>query len=227
MPWRLKIFSGNNGCFESPQQIVKRLAVIVALQPWKDDHRTRRNDAIQKFFVLAKEFENERRVRLDYRSRASFKFVQAPERRRRQRVAWHRAGDAEQIVQSSAFLGQLRLAQYPSAAQSAQPVTFRQAAGRYELRAKRGGHGRRVLKEDVAVDFITQSARACVAGDLSDFPERCRLDGDAARVVGAGNNDQSGSRGDRAFHFINIDTIAVLDAALEAFDLGAQIFQRA
>src|SRR5215813_8465914 len=145
----------------------------------------------------------------------------------RQRVARHRPDDAEEVVQPSHPLGQLRLAQDPAAAQPGESITLRQTAGRDELRAEGGGHRRRVLKEDVAVDFINQNERAGVAGNLADLLDRRRIYGNPARIVRAGDDDQSGSRRDQSSHFIDVDPIAVLEAAREAFDIGAQIFQRA
>src|SRR5262249_61361767 len=91
---------------------------------------------------------------------------------RRQRVARHRADDAEEVVEPSHPLGQLRLAQDPAAAQPGESITLRQTAGRDELRAESGGHWRRGLKEDVPVDFLNQDPRARVAGKVAHVPDR-------------------------------------------------------
>src|SRR5262245_26202116 len=47
MAWGLEEFSRHNRSFKPPQQVMQRLAVVVIFQSWKDDHRTRRNNAIQ------------------------------------------------------------------------------------------------------------------------------------------------------------------------------------
>src|SRR5215475_14682163 len=100
------------------------------------------------------------------------------ESRRRQSVARHRADHAEEVVEPSHSLGQLRLAQDPAAAQPGESITLRQTAGRDELRAERGGHRRRVLKEDVAVNLVRQDTRAGVAGNLADLFDSRRIDHD-------------------------------------------------
>src|SRR5262249_31007480 len=98
------------------------------------------------------------------------------ESRRRKRVARHRADHAQEGVKPSHFLAQPRLPQDPAAAKPGESITLSQTAGRDELRAERGGHRRRVLKEDVAVNLVSQDARAGVAGNLADLLERRRID---------------------------------------------------
>ena len=89
----------------------------------------------------------------------------------------------QKIVDSVHAAREFRFGQNPAAAQPAQAINLRQAAGDHKLRTQMKAGRRRLFEERVEIHFVDQHVRANPARDRSDLSQRSGVQQNTARIV--------------------------------------------
>src|SRR5581483_11801546 len=142
----------------------------------REGHRPKRGTNAGEVVAGLKKAVEHRTVRGQYLRCALGNAIEIVEGNRAQPLGGMRRVYAVQIVNVPHALYQLRRSQHPSAAQSAQAVGFRQAAGYEELLAKMDRRPRTLLEHRLEIDLIHQHPRIALARKLADRTQRRFVD---------------------------------------------------
>ncbi len=134
-----------------------------------------------------------------------------------------RGVDAEQVIEPPHPPREVRSSQNPAAAQAAQPVHFRQAAGDQEVLAQMNGGARGAREGGVQIRFVHQHARTHAMRDLPGAAQDALLGQDAAGIVQISENDEPRARRHRALDLLGIDAEIILEAPRKSADARAEI----
>src|SRR6185295_33806 len=131
--------------------------------------------------------------------------------------------NAEEILQTPQLSRQVRLRQYPAAAQSAETVGFGQAACGYKLGTELKAAWTRTAEYRFEINLIGENLRAGLACQFTEPLHGLQIGQRSGWIVHVRHHDQLRAARQRAFKSAEIQREAVVAIALEALDGCAEI----
>src|SRR5215472_182869 len=221
---KFKEFAGHDTGFEPRSKQVHEL-LGNSLAKTRKDRGTKLACVTENLGVLAEEVVEQRPIRVEETAGSSTDGVQMIEANNGHAFCGvNRAsiGEVNDLPHPADHAG---IGENPAAANSAQAVSLGQAAGDNEVGTEMESGSPRAIEQGLKVDFVDEYACAHFGCHLADLPHGFVIGERAAGVVKIAEDEEARFRGDFAFEFSEPDAEAVIGAAFEAGNVGAEMIE--
>src|SRR5580704_3692132 len=175
--------------------------------------------------MVRKERIDQRTIRLQQRAGAIPNVIEVVERNYPKPLRWMHWASVSEVDKLPHPLHQLRLRQYPSTTDAAQPVRLCQTASSNEVWPKVKCRTPWLVEQGLEIDLVHQDVRADFGRHLAHLLHCGFVAESTARIVQVAENYEAHGRRESAFQFLQSQPETLIRATFEAANLRSQVIE--